>query len=102
MTTIEKKERGTTVKTTWNTKSDGADADVNSPKINIYKPDGTKLVDDDDPTHDGTGNYSYHFTTTSSDLLGLYVIEWTGYHDVSGTAKPIIDRKLVEIVSVSQ
>jgi hypothetical protein len=30
----------------------------------------------------GTGQYDYYFNTDSTNPLGIYILEWYGYHDL--------------------
>jgi len=50
--------------------------DPDEVKITIYKPDGTKLVDDQATTKDGTGEYSYDNTLAVDAAEGDYKVRW--------------------------
>jgi len=95
-------ERGNTVKTDIDFKSSGVLTDPSGNKafVTVIKPDGTTLVNASGATRDGTGEYHYYFNTSSTDPLGIYVIQWSGYHSLGGSYgyKPIIQRDLIQIV----
>ena len=95
-------ERGNTIKASVEFKYDDIYTDPLYPKINVYKPDGTKLVDSGDPVKDNTGQYHYYIETSTSDPLGIYIIEWTGWHNLGGVwgSGQIIQRDSFQLVDV--
>ena len=95
-------ERGNTIKASVEFKYSGAYTDPLYPKINVYNPDGTKLVDDGSPIKDDTGKYHYFIETTPSSQLGIYIIEWTGWHNLGGVwgSGQIIQRDAFQLVEV--
>ena len=84
--TLSSYERCNTIKVEVDFKSNSVLTNVsgNMAFIDIYKSDGTKLVDSTSTPpasgqHTGTGEYEYYFTTASTDPLGIYRIVWSGY-----------------------
>jgi len=104
---MDKFERGNTLKTEIDFKSNGVLTDpsgaTNDPcgvKVTVYKPNGDVLINGSGATRDSTGEFHYYFNTSSSDPLGIYIIQWSGYHVLGGQYgyKPIVQRDLVQIV----
>ena len=62
--TISQYERGNTIKASVEFKYNGSYTDPLYPKINVYKPDGTKLIDAGDPVKEETGKYYYYIETS--------------------------------------
>jgi hypothetical protein len=95
-------ERGNTIKTEINFKADGTltDPSGNAAFVTVIKSDGTTLINASGASRDGTGEYHYYFNTSTDDPLGIYVIQWSGYHSLGGSYgyKPIIQRDLIHIV----
>ena len=98
----EKFERGNCVKTeiTFKSSDVATDPSGNTAFVTVYKPNGDILVNCSGATRDGVGEYHYYFDTESTDPLGLYIIQWSGYHSLGGDYgyKPIIQRDIVSIV----
>lgn len=99
---MENYERKNTIKSEVDLKigSTLTDPSGNTAFVSIIKPDGTYLVSGATASRDGTGEYYYYFNTESTDPLGLYVIEWKGYHTLGGSYgyKPIIQRSVINVV----
>jgi len=94
-------ERGNTIKTDIDFKEDGVltDPSGNTAFVTVYKSDGTTLINRSGATRESVGEYYYYFNTSSTDPLGIYVIQWSGYHSLLGYGyKPIIQRDLIQIV----
>ena len=105
--TLESFERGNCIKTEIDFKSNDVLTDpsgaTNNPPgvfVDIVKPDGTYLVQNGAPNHDGTGEFSYYFETASTDPLGVYVVVWKGMHWIDGTFgyKNIVQRKAINVL----
>lgn len=99
---LTKYERGNTIKASVEFKSSGVYADPLYPKINVYKPDGSKLVDNGTPLKDDTGKYHYYIETSSDDPLGIYIIEWTGWQNLGGVwgSGQLVQRDVFQLVEV--
>lgn len=99
---ITKYERGNTIKASVEFKSEGVYVDPLYPKINVYKPDGSKLIDEGEPVKDDVGKYHYFIETSSSDPLGIYIIEWVGWHNLGGIwgSGQMVERDVFELVEV--
>ena len=95
-------ERGTTIKVTAEFKSSGQLIDPLYPKLNVYKPDGTKLVDNVTPFKSGVGKYYYFIETSSNAMLGLYTVEWVGWSLLGGAlgSGQIIQREVFQLVEI--
>ena len=95
-------ERGNTIMTDIDFKTNGVltDPSGNTAFVTVIKSDGSILVNASGSTRDGVGEYHYYFNTESTDPLGIYVVQWSGYHNLGGSYgyKPIIQRDLVQIV----
>ena len=99
---VTKYERGNTIKTEIDFKSDGVLTDPSGSKayVTIYKSDGTVLINRSGATRDSTGEYHYYFNTATTDPLGLYIVQWSGYHSLGEDYgyKPIVQRDVIQIV----
>lgn len=97
-------ELNNTIKTEIVFKSDGVDTDPSGNKafVTVYKPDGTTLINGASGSRSEKGKYYYYFNTEPTDPLGIYTIEWSGYHELGGIYgyKPIIQRDIINIVEV--
>jgi len=100
---MEKYERKTTIKSEIDYKSDGT---LTNPSgsvatVSVIKPDGTYLISGESATHSGTGEFYHYFDTSSSDPLGIYIVEWKATSEnLGGTYgyKPITQRKYFNVV----
>jgi uncharacterized protein YfaS (alpha-2-macroglobulin family) len=99
---VEVYERGNTIYTEMEFKSDGVLTDPynNAVYVTIYRPDGTPLIDNQPTERESVGKYYYYFNTEEDDLLGLYIIHWYAQHSIGGSFgfKPIVQREVVSIV----
>jgi len=95
-------ERGTTVKVTAQFLSNDQLVDPLYPKITVYKPDGTKLIDSADPFKEDVGKYYYFVETSSTDPLGLYIVEWSGWCGLGGAlgSGQVVQRDVFQLVEV--
>jgi len=106
---LDSYERGNCVKADVEFKMNSVYTDPSGNKafVNVIKPDGTYLVGNGSgatASRTGVGTYSYYFDTSSTDPLGIYVVQWSAYHSL-GTIdgitygyKPIIQRDSILIV----
>ena len=85
--TLTAYERTNTIKVEVDLKSNDVltDPSGNMAFIDVYKSDGTKLVDTASGQRTGTGEYEYYFTTAATDPLGIYKVVWWGHSYVDGT-----------------
>lgn len=101
--TLPKYERGNCVKTSIDFEMNGnlTDPSGQTAFFHVIKPDGTYLVSGQEADRDDTGEYSGYFETTSSSPLGIYVIQWYGYHSLGGSwgYKRLVQRDDIQIVS---
>ena len=81
---LSKYERGNTVKASVEFKYNNTYTDPLYPTISVYKPDGSTLVNDATPTKDDVGKYHYFIETSNDSPLGIYIIEWKGWHSLGG------------------
>ena len=77
---LQSYERGDTFKVTveWKSGSTYTDPLNNASHLTIYKPDGTKLLDNVSGSRLATGIYYYYPSTSTTEQLGIYIIEWNG------------------------
>ena len=99
---LSKYERGNTIKASVEFKYNGTYTDPLYPTISVYEPDGTALVDGQTPTKDDTGKYHYYIETSKTSPLGIYVIEWEGWHNLGGTygSGQLIQRDSFQLVEL--
>jgi hypothetical protein len=90
--TLSSYERNNTIKVDVDFKSNNVLTNVsgNMAFIDVYKSDATKLVDSTTTPpasgqHTGTGEYTYYFTPSATDPLGIYVVQWSGYSYIDAT-----------------
>jgi len=114
MTTLSIYERGNTIKTSITYKSGSTLTDPSGSKafVSIIKPDGTYLVGNSTSgttaSRDSTGNYHYYFTTSETDPLGIWTIEWecresVGTEDSVNYGYPkMVQRSNIHIVNVDE
>ena len=97
-------ERGTTIKITAEFKSSGQYADPLYPRVNVYKPDGSKLIDNAIPFKSDTGRYYYYIETSSNAMLGLYMVEWIGWSLLGGSlgSGQIVQREVFQLIEVKE
>lgn len=100
--TLTKYERKNTIKSDVDFKSGGVltDPSGNNAYIHVIKSDGTYLVSGGSGVRDGAGEYHYYFTTTETDPLGIYIVEWYGNHSLGETFgyKKLVQRDAIQIV----
>jgi len=98
---MDKYERGNTIKSDIDFKIGSVLTDPSGSKayVTVYKSDGSILVNNSGATKDDTGEYHYYFKTESTDPLGIYIVQWKGYHSLGGSYgyMPIIQRDLIQI-----
>jgi hypothetical protein len=98
-------ERGTTFKTTGTFKSGTTLVDPvgNIANIDVYDSTGFLYISDSG-TRDSTGTYHYYVSTSSTDDLGIYIIDWNGLIDYGAIFgnQPYHDRNCVWIDKVVQ
>jgi len=70
--------------------------DPTDPKVYIYNPDRTVLVNGVTPTKIETGKYVYYWDTSTASVLGKYIVRFEGL--IGG--RKISDSEYVEIVEV--
>jgi len=77
---LTKFERGNTFKTTvtFTSGSTNIDPSGNKAFLDVYKPDGTMLLQGVSGSRVSTGVYHYYISTDSNDPLGIYIIDWKG------------------------
>jgi len=110
MSNLSVYERKNTIKTEVDFQSGGSPTDPSGSKafVQVIKPDGTYLVGNSaigsGASRTGVGTYEYYFNTSPTDPLGIYVINWYGYHDL-GTIdsvyygfKKISQRDAIQVV----
>lgn len=101
---LEKYERGNTIKTEITFRSNNVltDPSGNKAYVTVVRPDGTNLVNASGATRDSIGEYHYYFNTEPTDPLGIYIIQWSGYHSLGDGYgyKPIIQRDIIQLVDV--
>lgn len=68
---------GETVITEITTKSGTALTNVDSVSVDIYAPNGSKLVDGEAATNTATGTYRHTYTLGSGTPVGQYKVEVT-------------------------
>lgn len=102
--TISKYERNNTIKTEVDFKVGTTLTDPSGSKafVSVIRSNGTYLASSASTTREGTGEYYYYFSTTDTDPLGIYIVEWKGNHSLGGIYgyKPIIQRSVINIVDV--
>ena len=103
---VSKYERGNTIKIEATFKSNGANTDPSGNKVwfHIIKPDGTYLYSSQLAERVDTGQYRYYISTSSTDPLGLYIVQWYAYHNLGGSigSMPIVQRDVFWIVDTEQ
>lgn len=103
---LSKFERGNTIKSAVEFKMSGnlTDPSGNNAWVHILRPDGSYLVSGGSCTRDSTGKYHYFFRPDDKDLLGIYIVEWYGYHFIGGSYgnKKLIQRDAIQVVDVVQ
>jgi len=103
---LQKYERGNTIKSDVDFKMSGnlTDPSGNLAWIHVLKSDGSYLVSGGAGVRDGTGEYHYFFRPLDADPLGIYVIEWYGYHHLGGSfgAMKLVQRDAIQVVDVEQ
>lgn len=104
--TLDIYERGNTIKSDVDFKMNGVltDPSGNIAYIHVIKPNGTYLLSGQQATRSGVGEYVYYFQTEWTDPLGIYVIQWYGYHNLGGSYgyKRIVQRDAIQIVDTEQ
>jgi len=102
---LDKYERGNTIKTYVDFKMSGNlyDPSGNLAWIHVLKSDATYLISGESGIRDSVGEYHYFFESADDDPLGIYIVEWYGYHDLGGSfgAKKLKQRNQIEIVDTS-
>ena len=102
--TLTKYERGNTIKTEIDFKSDGVLANPynDTATVDVIKPDNTYLYIDLATTHDSIGEFHAYISTNSTDPLGIYQIVWKAQDDVGGAQglMPIVQRDTFQLVDV--
>ena len=80
------------------------DPSGNVANVHVIKSDGTYLISGGSGVRDDTGEYHYFFNAGETDPLGVYVIEWYGWHNLGGSfgTKRIVQRDAIQIVDVEQ
>ena len=105
MTTLTKYERGNTIKSDVDFKMNSVLTDPSGSvaKVHVIKADGTYLVSGASASRDSTGEYHYYFRTEDNDPLGIYIIEWYGYHYLGASygVKKLRQRSQIEIVDTT-
>jgi len=103
---VSKYERGNTIKIDVAFKSDGVNTDPSGNKawFHIIRPDGAYLYSSQLASRVDTGQYRYYISTSASDPLGLYIIQWYAYHNLGGSigVMPIVQRDVFQIVDTEQ
>jgi len=103
---LDKYERGNTIRSDVDFKMSGnlTDPSGNYAWVHVLKSDGTYLVSGGTGSRQGTGEYRYFFSTDGSDPLGVYVVEWYGYHYIGGSygTKKLVQRDAIQICDVVQ
>ena len=103
---LTKYERKNSIKCDVTFQTGGVDTDPSGNKVylSVIRPDNTYLYSSVSATRTDTGDYRYYISTNSSDPLGIYRIEWKGWHDVGGSQGnlPIIQRDAFSIVDTEQ
>ena len=103
---LSKFERTNTIKADVDFYSGGVltDPSGNTAFVDVIKSDGNYLICNSGATRDGVGEYSYYFTTESTDPLGVYVVVWRAYHNLGGVYgyKPIVQRDTIQLVDTNQ
>ena len=101
---LTKYERGSTFRTrqTYVSGTTNVNCSGNLAYLTVYKPDGTTYIDSVSGSHVGTGIYEYYVSTSSTDLLGIWVCEWKGYfnYDAPWYNEPKVDRECIQLVYV--
>ena len=102
---LTKFERSTTIRTkvAFTSGSTLVDPSGNRAFVDIYKPDGTYLLQSSG-SKDSTGNYRYYFNTTTSDPLGIYIIDWWGRFNYGPpySYKEKHEKEVIWLVNVNQ
>jgi len=72
--------------------------------VHVIKSDGTYLISGGSGVRDSTGEYHFFFATGETDPLGVYVVEWYGWHNLGSSfgTKRIVQRDAIQIVDVEQ
>lgn len=103
---LTKLERDTTIKSSvlFTSGSIAVDPSGNMAFLDVYKPDGTLLIDGVSGSRDSTGAYHYFFNTQATDLLGIYVIDWWGrfYYGLPYDYKEKHEKEVIWLVNVAQ
>lgn len=79
-------ERSTTFKTStaFMSGSTYVDPSGNMAFIDVYKSDGTYLIQGESGSRTDTGRFHYYISTQSTDPLGLYIVDWYGQFSYGG------------------
>ena len=103
---LSKYERGNTIKTEIDFKMNNVltDPSGNTAFVHVIKSDGTYLISSATASRDGTGEYYYYFEPELTDPLGVYIIQWYGYHNLGGSYgyKRLVQRDAIQIVDTEQ
>jgi len=103
---LSKFERHNTIKTEIDFKMNDTLTDPSGSVafVDVIKSDGTYFIEDASTTRDGVGEYSYYFTPSETDPLGVWVVIWHGYHNLGGSYgyKKITQRDAIQVVDVEQ
>ena len=76
--------------------------------LTVIKSDGTNLVADVSSSHTGTGEFTYFITSTLTDPLGIYIIQWKSRHSnlllngIDYGYPQMIQRDSIKIVDTEQ
>jgi hypothetical protein len=72
--------------------------------IDIYKSDGTYLIQSASGERSDTGVYHYYISTASTDPLGIYIIDWYGDFNYGGNFGylPLHNKECIVIEKVVQ
>ena len=103
--TLTTYERGDSfeVKVEWKSGSTYVDSQ-NGSYLTIYRPDGTKLLNNVSGIRLSTGIYHYYPSTSSDAQMGIYIVDWYGkfYYDSKFGWLPNYQRECVHITNVVQ
>ena len=96
---LTKYEIGTTFRSTvtWVSGSSYIDASGNMSYFTVYDPNGNIILEASG-SHDGTGIYTYYYSTQSNADLGIYVLEWKAYFNYgTWSFSPKYEREAIQI-----
>jgi hypothetical protein len=106
MTDLTSYERLSTFKTsvTWTSGSTAVDPSGNMSFIDIFKADGTYLLQAASGERDGVGIFHYYASTASTDPLGIYRIRWYAYFNYAGNFgyMPLSQQEAIVIEKIVQ